>query len=84
VRLMMTAGLGYQHGWGNRTYSGEGWQSNGLEAMAELGVAVRVAPKFELLSTVGVSGGVGARKDTNDEGFFSLAVPIGLGMRYAL
>ena len=83
VRLMMTAGLGYQHGWGNSTYGEGSWQANGLEAMAELGVAVRVAPKFELLSTVGVSSGLGVGKNPN-VGFYNLAVPIGLGIRYAL
>ena len=66
VRLMMTAGLGYQHIWGNRTYGGFSWHRDGVEALVVFGVAVRVR----------------AMPVPHAPGFFDLAAPIGLGFRY--
>jgi len=78
VRLVMTAGLGYQEIWGNHTYSGGAWERTGCEVMIDLGVAVQVAPKFELLASVG--GRV--MPAGSAPWFFDLAAPIGLGLRY--
>lgn len=75
VRLVMTAGIGYLHLWGSRTYGGDAWRADGIEAMVDLGAAVRVSSQVELLASVGARGGK-AR-------LFSLAVPIGLGLRFS-
>ena len=78
VRLVMTVGLGYQLIWGNHTYGGSAWERSGCKVMFDLGVAVQVAPKLELLASVG--GRV--MPAGSAPWFFDLAAPIGLGLRY--
>jgi len=78
VRLVMTAGVGYQEIWGNHTYSGGAWERSGCEIMTDLGVAVQVAPKLELLASIG--GRV--MPAGSAPWFFDLAAHTGLGLRY--
>jgi hypothetical protein len=78
VRLVISAGLGYQRIWGSHTYSGNAWERTGCEVMIDLGVAVQVAPKFELLASIG--GRV--MPAGSAPWFFDIAAPIGLGLRY--
>jgi hypothetical protein len=78
VRLVMTAGLGYQEIWGNHTYSGGAWERSGCEVMTDLGVAIQLAPKFELLASIGGS----VMPAGSAPWFFDLAAALGLGLRY--
>jgi hypothetical protein len=78
VRLVMTAGLGYQEIWGNHTYGGSAWERSGCEVTIDFGVAVQVAPNFELLASVGAR----VMPAGSAPWIFALAAPIGLGFRY--
>jgi hypothetical protein len=75
VRLVMTAGLGYQEVWGNHTYGGNAWKRSGCEVAIDFGVAVQVAPKLALLASVGA-------RVMLDVPPFDWALPIGVGIRY--
>jgi hypothetical protein len=87
VRLVMIGGLGYEHAWGQ--YYGGGWKADGLGVSVDLGAAVEVVPRLEILGTVGVRGGLLAPKfdyATSYSGPLVLDVnlPFGLGLRYSL
>lgn len=89
LRLVMTTGLGYEHAWGNDGGQHHDWSGDGVTALAELGVAVRVLPKLEVLGSVGVRGGmVNAKKFENWfrhlEPIFTWATPLEFGFRYSL
>ena len=89
LRLVMTAGLGYEHAWGNDDGMRDDWSGDGLTALAELGVAVRVLPKLEVLATAGARGGVvNAKKFENWFHYlapvFTWAAPLEVGVRYSL
>lgn len=75
VRLVMTAGVGALHCWGNSTYMGNAWQATGVEGSFDLGTAFQVSSSLELMASVGARVG-----KAEDERFF-WAAPIGLGMR---
>lgn len=89
LRLVMTAGLGYEHAWGTDNGMGIRWSGNGLTALAELGVAVRVLPRLEVLGAVGARVGVvNAKKFENWfhylDPVYTWAVPLEVGIRYSL